>query len=48
MRRTVSLLISFVTIFALTACGQSAASESGRKNNLLYRKQRNKPKHLTV
>lgn len=27
MRRTVSLLLSFVIIFALTACGQSAASE---------------------
>lgn len=27
MRRTVSLLLSFVLIFALTACGQSAESE---------------------
>lgn len=27
MRRTVSLLLSFVIIFALTACGQSAVSE---------------------
>jgi flavodoxin len=27
MRRTVSLLLSFVMVFALTACGQSATSE---------------------
>lgn len=27
MRRTVSLLLSFVVIFALVACGQPAVSE---------------------
>lgn len=30
MRRTVSLLLSFVIMFALTACGQSVASEKSK------------------
>lgn len=31
MRRTVSLLLSFAMFFALTACGQSAASEKQKE-----------------
>ena len=38
MRRTVSLLLSFVIIFALTACGQSAASEKREKTQPVVQK----------
>ena len=38
MKRTVSLLISFVIIFALTACGQSAASEKREKTQPVVQK----------
>lgn len=38
MRRTVSLLLSFVIIFALTACGQSAASEKREETQPVVQK----------
>lgn len=38
MRRTVSLLLSFVIIFALTACGQSAASEKREETQSVVQK----------
>ena len=38
MRRTVSLLLSFVIIFALTVCGQSVASEKREETQPVVQK----------
>ena len=43
MRRTVSLLLSFVMIFALTACGQSAASEKQEEMQYAAQKTEEQP-----
>lgn len=46
MRRTVSLLLSFVMIFALVACGQPAVSERQDDIQPAAQKQKNSRKHL--
>ena len=43
MRRIVSLLLSFVIIFALTACSQSAASEKQKTEEQTNMDENRKP-----
>lgn len=43
MRRTVSLLLSFVMVFALTACGQSATSKKREEIQTAAQRTEEKP-----